>query len=98
MKKEELIKLAAQRGVTLTETQAEKYASISDEELENITGGGLICGFKREITDGNKALSCSYYSVSDPKKAVQICGNCSRAVIDSETLTGLYCTFEEAWN
>jgi bacteriocin-like protein len=98
MKKEDLIKKAAERGITLDETQAEKYITLSDEELENISGGGSnLCGFKQEITDGNKALTCKYYSVFDPKRSVQICGNCSHAMIDSETLSSLWCTLEDAW-
>ncbi|MDR0904499.1 MAG: hypothetical protein LBM59_07695 [Ruminococcus sp.] len=40
MTKEDLIKKAAARGITLTETEAEKYLNLSDEELENIAGGG----------------------------------------------------------
>ncbi|MDR0904501.1 MAG: hypothetical protein LBM59_07705 [Ruminococcus sp.] len=99
MKKSDLIKKAAEQGVALTEEQAEKYVNLSDEELENLDiAGGGFCGFKKEITDGNKALTCRYYSVFDPKRSVQICGNCSHARIDSETLSSLWCTLEEAWN
>ncbi|MDR0975056.1 MAG: hypothetical protein LBL80_05140 [Ruminococcus sp.] len=42
MKKEELIKKAAERGIDIDETAAEKLLHLSDEELANIAGGG--CG------------------------------------------------------
>jgi DNA-directed RNA polymerase subunit RPC12/RpoP len=47
MKKEDLIKKAAERGITLDETQAEKYINLSDEELENIAGGVGLCSAVR---------------------------------------------------
>jgi rubrerythrin len=50
MKKDDLIKLAADRGINLSEKQAEKYTELSDEELENLAGGGEI---KCRINDGS---------------------------------------------
>jgi predicted Zn-ribbon and HTH transcriptional regulator len=47
MKKEDLIKKAAERGITIDETQAEKYINLSDEELENIAGGWGVCSVIR---------------------------------------------------
>ncbi|MDR0904495.1 MAG: hypothetical protein LBM59_07675 [Ruminococcus sp.] len=44
MKKEELIKKAAERGITLTDEQAEKFSVLSDEQLEGfaVSGGRVI--------------------------------------------------------
>jgi DNA-directed RNA polymerase subunit RPC12/RpoP len=47
MKKEDLIKKAAERGMTITEEQAEKYVNLSDEELENLDVSG---GCKEAVT------------------------------------------------
>jgi hypothetical protein len=49
MKKYDLIKKARERGITIDETQAEKYITLSDEELANleISGG---CGPDKDTT------------------------------------------------
>jgi hypothetical protein len=75
MKKEDLMKKAAERGITLSEEQAEKYATLSDEELENIdvSGGASVCppdnpascfgpvyGDGRILLDGNYYYHCAY--------------------------------------
>ncbi|MDR0904502.1 MAG: hypothetical protein LBM59_07710 [Ruminococcus sp.] len=73
MKKEDLIKKARERGITLTDEQAEKYINLSEEELENIVGGGglvddictepymdIIC----EIC-GEKMIKVPYYGACD---------------------------------
>ncbi|MDR0975050.1 MAG: hypothetical protein LBL80_05110 [Ruminococcus sp.] len=71
MKKETLIKKAAERGITLTESQAEKYVSISDEELENldISGGRNICE--------DFGVSCEKYVMrySGLERACRTCKN-----------------------
>ncbi|MDR0975052.1 MAG: hypothetical protein LBL80_05120 [Ruminococcus sp.] len=63
MKKETLIKKAAEHGITLDEMQAEKYLNLSDEELANIAGGTNDCG---RVKDGrrlfvNEAPGCKYF-------------------------------------
>jgi hypothetical protein len=57
MKKEDLIKKAAERGITIDETQAEKYINLSDEELENLEVSGG-CGGGTELTEEEKNRQC----------------------------------------
>ncbi|MDR0987607.1 MAG: hypothetical protein LBL98_07960 [Ruminococcus sp.] len=98
MKKEELIKKAAERGVTLTETQAEKYVAISDEELENVAGG-LLCGFKREVTraEQTRAETCPYFSRHYSHTTDFLCCRCNFYFDDGYPTVKHYCTKEEAW-
>ncbi|MDR0987623.1 MAG: hypothetical protein LBL98_08040 [Ruminococcus sp.] len=82
MKKEELIKKAAERGITLNEEQAESYINLSDEELENLAVSGgcfdfLIKYDTPEETMRKKAGGCSYYE--DAKKMPhRSCLNCTK--------------------
>ncbi|MDR0975045.1 MAG: hypothetical protein LBL80_05085 [Ruminococcus sp.] len=81
MKKEDLIKKAAERGITLDEAQAEKYISLSDEELENLAvAGGGICDKDPEpqsMADcvGTKPSGKRY--IKEPWKAKDFCGHYS---------------------
>ncbi|MDR0975053.1 MAG: hypothetical protein LBL80_05125 [Ruminococcus sp.] len=100
MKKEDLIKKAAERGITLDETQAEKYINLSDEELENIASGGSgPCGFKQKV-DPKKAINCIYYVLCNDG-TVRTCYNCAHADSERDDWAGssftLYCTNEAAW-
>jgi hypothetical protein len=67
MKKDELIKKAAERGITLDETQAEKYINLSDEELENL-----------EISGGCEKNEYSYCkgNVHGTKVSKEACAHC----------------------
>ncbi|MDR0987615.1 MAG: hypothetical protein LBL98_08000 [Ruminococcus sp.] len=42
MKKEDLIAKARERGIDLSDEQAEKYINLSEDELENIAGGFTV--------------------------------------------------------
>jgi hypothetical protein len=98
MKKEDLIKKAAERGIAIDETQAEKYVNLSDEELANIAGGGSnLCGFKHEV-NGKNANSCRFYVPGATDSTTRSCYNCMNAVAERKG-DGfvLYCTKEEAW-
>ncbi|MDR0987614.1 MAG: hypothetical protein LBL98_07995 [Ruminococcus sp.] len=99
MKKEELIAKAAERGITLTESQMENYVAISDEELENVAGG-ILCGFKREITDQTIAENCSFFKrwYDDKRTTDFLCCRCEN--LRSDMVKGVkkyYCINEEAW-
>ncbi|MDR0904497.1 MAG: hypothetical protein LBM59_07685 [Ruminococcus sp.] len=70
MKKEDLIKMARERGIEIDETQADKYITLSDEELENLAVAGGIdrCQPSKgsvRVEDVNKGKRCSSYSKKD---------------------------------
>ncbi len=62
---DELLALAKENGIELSETSAEEYfeklhrsGEMSEEELENVSGGGCsfrecICGYPMEKVDGH---------------------------------------------
>jgi rubrerythrin len=58
MKKDDLIKLAAARGITLSAAQAEKYTELSDEELENLSGGTKDCLTGSELGTAYDCRAC----------------------------------------
>jgi hypothetical protein len=95
MKKEELIAKAAERGITLSEEQAEKYINLSDEELENIAGGGDDSWCPKEkpfnIYDElvKVACNCSSY-LSSGKVNIRTCTNCQHFVSVTEVEGGAY--------
>ncbi|MDR0987604.1 MAG: hypothetical protein LBL98_07945 [Ruminococcus sp.] len=68
MKKEELIKKAARRGIAVTEAQAEKLTALTDEELENIAGGR---GMK--ISTGEKKYTDDRTKISTAEKDNDLC-------------------------
>jgi hypothetical protein len=79
VKKEDLIKKAAERGIAIDETTAEKYIELSDEELANLEASG---GCKKEFrTDEQKermrAVNCSLFVAKSGSSGV-ICTNCSK--------------------
>ncbi|MDR0987619.1 MAG: hypothetical protein LBL98_08020 [Ruminococcus sp.] len=102
MKKEELIAKAREKGIELSDEQAEQYITLTDEELENIAGGSgqLFCedppagGVK--IADKNQAQTCRYYRTQ--YNMARSCENCDfvkfvRTVFASD----LYCTVSDAF-
>jgi hypothetical protein len=102
MKKEELIRRAAERGITIDETQAEKYVNLSDEELANleIAGG---CGGNPpayQLVPKDQAANCAYYEkTGNPlKNSCQFCKhNCGSAYNDLLGVTQVKCTNQAAW-
>jgi hypothetical protein len=68
VKKEELIKKAARRGIAVTEAQAEKLTALTDEELENIAGGR---GMK--ISTGEKKYTDDRTKISTAEKDNDLC-------------------------
>ncbi|MDR0987610.1 MAG: hypothetical protein LBL98_07975 [Ruminococcus sp.] len=102
MKKEELIAKAHERGITLTELQAEKYIELSDEELENLeASGGELCpgnGF-RKLVSGSEAVGCKFFdSITDNKQNIH-CNNCKKVSLSTtgHSVYLIYCTCEEKW-
>jgi hypothetical protein len=98
MNKEYLIKKAAEHGITLDETTAEKYTNLTDEELDNlqIAGG---CGGGSELPSLNDqmeelAAKCpdydpTYWAVNNGKTS---CKYCSHAmVIYDSPMSYLHC-------
>jgi hypothetical protein len=83
MKKSELIKKAAERGITLDETQAEKYINLSDEELENIAGGG----------DNPCTEKCSQGISEHYFWKTSTCNNCAKHFLDA----GVHTCAEKGW-
>ncbi|MDR0987613.1 MAG: hypothetical protein LBL98_07990 [Ruminococcus sp.] len=85
MKKEELIKKAAERGFALSELQAEKLTELTDEELENldISGGGCgsgmanaIAPYPGKIVDLTAYLTCGLYEPKDDQPRQPSESNC----------------------
>ncbi|MDR0974266.1 MAG: hypothetical protein LBL80_01085 [Ruminococcus sp.] len=78
MKKEVLIKKAASYGITLDETQAEKYSTLSDEELANldISGGCKKDNSSEDDKNVRRAVGCSLFT-AEPGTSWRHCGNCS---------------------
>jgi hypothetical protein len=79
MKKEDIIKKAAERGITIDDTQAEKYIILSDEELANLEASG---GCKKEFRtdeqiDISRAASCGLFTAKSGSSGVT-CTNCSK--------------------
>jgi hypothetical protein len=97
MKTEELIKKAAERGVTLDEATAEKYCNLSDEELANldISGGGCknpTPTSKRIIDNLDEAATCIHYDSTLFLTRTGMCLDCFKYFYDPETKNH-YCTY-----
>ncbi|MDR0987621.1 MAG: hypothetical protein LBL98_08030 [Ruminococcus sp.] len=75
MKKETLIKLAAERGITLNEEQAESYINLTDEELENIAGAGKYVKDLFPIY-GTEANRCNSYKPKEYDETDMKCCYC----------------------
>jgi hypothetical protein len=108
MKKEDLIKHAAARGITLSETQAEKYINLSDEELENIAGGTASCtekkGFRHYVQYPKRAQVCRFFEFNNTYVGAPNCQGCKHADVESATDglgnpgVSIYCTEYDAWD
>ncbi|MDR0975049.1 MAG: hypothetical protein LBL80_05105 [Ruminococcus sp.] len=108
MKKEELIKKAAERGVTLSEEQAEKYLTLSDEELANIAGGGS-CVKRDDIPQNsiridypNHGYNCPGFIDKVPKsdypyRTCEVCGHSLSCFNGANLTQELYCTNLSVW-
>ncbi|MDR0987611.1 MAG: hypothetical protein LBL98_07980 [Ruminococcus sp.] len=105
MKKEELIKKAAERGVVLDEAQAEKYTELSDEELDNLSVSGGGCGTPdgKKIDDKTYAAKCAYFNrKNNTPITVTYCIYCTNAETQLEgsfphNFTVAYCQCREAF-
>ncbi|MDR0974267.1 MAG: hypothetical protein LBL80_01090 [Ruminococcus sp.] len=93
MKKEDLIKKAAERGITLDEATAENYSNLSDEELANLDiSGGCGKGYTEPyIGMGDEAVNCTYYENSKGNAAQKNCFDCR--YLGKETVTGIKATY-----
>ncbi|MDR0904494.1 MAG: hypothetical protein LBM59_07670 [Ruminococcus sp.] len=99
MKKDELIAKARERGIEITDEQADKYITLSDEELENlaVTGGGLFCnGPKYKLVPNEKAETCEYFDAANINNKNRLCRLCMKSVFDEETKE-LFCQNQAAW-
>ncbi|MDR0904496.1 MAG: hypothetical protein LBM59_07680 [Ruminococcus sp.] len=103
MKKDDLIKKARDRGIAIDETQADKYITLSDDELENLAVAGG-CGEDGKRVAPNEAKTCAYFvrradsTDSDPVK----CNYCLHCYTKERTVRGLeysycYCQSKEAY-
>jgi hypothetical protein len=72
VKKDELIKKAAERGITIDETQAEKYINLSDEQLTAVAGGAGTPPTFGEVEYENGGVE-----INNPDFAAMICGEWS---------------------
>jgi hypothetical protein len=109
MKKEDLIKRAREHGITLSETQAEKYINLSDEELENLAvAGGTPCtskiGFKKHVQYPKRAQVCKYFELNNTYFGAPNCEGCKHAEVESvwdgfgNPAISIYCTEYDAWD
>jgi hypothetical protein len=75
LKKEFIIKKAAEQGYSITEEQAEKFSTLSDEELENLNLAGGGCGDPPEDTRvfGDILEPSSVIVINDAARAPQYC-------------------------
>jgi hypothetical protein len=95
MKKEELIKKAAERGITIDETTAEKYVNLSDEELENldVSGGGCTGSPFSKVSRDN---FCSKYvkgwDINLP--TCKPCELCSKSLPVNDGTNPTYCVYQ----
>ncbi|MDR0975054.1 MAG: hypothetical protein LBL80_05130 [Ruminococcus sp.] len=82
MKKEDLIKKAAERGITIDETQADKYISLSDEELANLDIAGGKCARYNSnyglTVYGEEADGCPYFEFKGSSSEIS-CFHCANA-------------------
>jgi hypothetical protein len=62
MVKEEIIKKAAEQGITLDETQAEYCINLSDEELEKLTVSGGAENRNWKPVKEHDALNCNFFA------------------------------------
>jgi hypothetical protein len=103
MKKEELIKRAAERGITLDETQAEKYVNLSDEELANLEISGGACGGEPpayQLVPPEYAANCPYYekSANPMRNSCLSCRHSYGSIFDKMTsIEQVKCTNQAAW-
>ncbi|MDR0975047.1 MAG: hypothetical protein LBL80_05095 [Ruminococcus sp.] len=109
MKKDDLIKRAAARGITIDESQAEKYLTLSDEELENLAiAGGTPCsekiGFRKSVPYPKRAQVCKDYRLGNntyfgPPNCIA-CTHAETAPVTTQNglETAIYCTNYDAWD
>ncbi|MDR0975046.1 MAG: hypothetical protein LBL80_05090 [Ruminococcus sp.] len=101
MKKDELIKKAAEHGITIDETQAEKYLNLSDEELANLEIAGGKCGEipPYQSVPNEKAATCPYYERSRDalRNACQFCKHAYSVKAYAFDTTEVKCTNQAAW-
>ncbi|MDR0903699.1 MAG: hypothetical protein LBM59_03620 [Ruminococcus sp.] len=101
MKKEELIRRAAEHGISIDETQAEKYINLSDEELENLEISGGACGDPpppHQLFPVERAANCAYYEkTGNPlKNSCQFC-KYSGGTVNTDVGKVVKCTNQAAW-
>jgi DNA-directed RNA polymerase subunit RPC12/RpoP len=93
MKKDDLIKLAAARGITLSAAQAEKYTELSDEELENLSGGTKDCISGKEMATAYDCRACGERVVildkDVPEGQPPTCPHCGNANLKYQFRLGI---------
>ncbi|MDR0904208.1 MAG: hypothetical protein LBM59_06210 [Ruminococcus sp.] len=79
MKKEYIIKKAAECGITMDEKTADKYVNLSEEELENLDISGGACGDGNAKTETDKTETAKNANLTyDPRRS----NNIKTATID----------------
>jgi hypothetical protein len=111
MKKEDLIKKARERGITIDETQAEKYITLSDEELANLAVSGGGCNPPQKLSPvppnsvridyPNHGYNCLGFIDKTPKldyayRTCEFCGHSVKCYV-GELETALFCTNTSVW-
>jgi hypothetical protein len=100
VKKEDIIKRAAERGITIDAETAEKYINLSEEELLNldVSGGKCLKQAKEKMVLPSEAQTCNYYSPIMPPSqgSVPNCQFCKYIKIKMGVIGDLrpptYCT------
>ena len=104
---EELLELAKENGIELTEEEAKTYFAqlnandaISDDELGAVAGGGSCPGGDDEESDSNDAIRPGYaVRVTDGSRCSG-CGNnwgVTKALSPSYTTVGVFCNNCRKW-
>jgi hypothetical protein len=94
VKKEDLIKKAAERGIAIDETTAEKYINLSDEELANldISGGCTGSPFSKVTRDNYCSKGIKGWDIT-----LATCKPCAISRKTSPIIDGInppYCVYQ----
>jgi len=102
---EELLELASENGIELTEEEAVGYfdqlnpktGSLSDEELDNVAGGTCYHNNKKVVTEMNSCSNFkhSQYANSGCRYICQNCCYCARDYSSIATSMRLYCMYDK---
>jgi hypothetical protein len=96
MNTDDLIKKAAERGIALDRETAEKYTSLSDEELANldISGGAGDCNESKLYPIGDmikEAENCPYFELNNTDITTRKCIRCKYIATGTRNYTQSFC-------